>query len=186
MANKNKNIINPKDILKYSRCGGFHGKKDSSSPTLNAEETCFGIYMYMLERMFNLSNLSNRELENPYLQSQVDMTMALISSYVLGSCVDRSKNTVTFSPEHFKETFGYFNLPNSLPLKDFSGVMPYITQYVLMQNGIRLDNENLLMNNNVNSFIKDEKCTRNNAHVYAKYTMKSINQKIECLSELSN
>ena len=171
------NKINGIDAVKYFKCGDYHGWKKGIN--YNAEETCFGVYMYLIENTLGLYYKEKEYLEHPYVQSQIDTIRANIDQYVMNNCIDYNNKEVKFSREHFQEKFKDFVIPHSvLPLYASSNLMPYAVQYILMQHGIQLADKNTLLNSNDMSIaLNGAKFTTNNSPVYTSETKKSIDEK---------
>lgn len=176
MAEIKKNKITAQDILKFEKCGGYHGTNGKQS--LNAEETCFGMYTYLIDNMLSLRSLKPSERKSDYIQAQIDMLCALLKNYVLSNCIDQAKHEINFSVADFEKANKYLVLQNGSPLSNYSQLMPYVVQYVLMQNGIKLRNENCVVDvSRQSADILHQPYVGGNAYIYASQTMQSINNK---------
>lgn len=138
-----KQTLSVSDVKKYWKCGGYHGKRSENDPLLNAEETSFGIYAYAIENMFGLFNASKEKLADPYLQAQIDTAVEMFNWYAKKYCINFDQQTVAYDNFHFIETFKGFKLPSAnKAFTDPVNLMPYVINYILLQNGYELTDKN--------------------------------------------
>ena len=173
MKKEIKNRITPRDAKKYFKCGEYHG-----SNGMNAEETAFGIYMYIIENTLGIWQMDKERLDSPYTQAQVDMLVAVLENYVLTECYNKENKTVTYDSNQFAKQFENFNPVNSfMPLSNSMLLMPYAIQYILAQNGIQFEDRHYLIDTNDHSFLRMN-VKGGNAKVNVSDTIEEIEYKL--------
>ena len=185
------NIVKAEDVIKYARCGGYHGNTDRKNlPVFNAEETCYGNYMYLLEEAFNLRVINAKNpklLQDEGLNAEINKVVGTLEKYVMENCFDRENRTVNFSARHFIDAFSSPKNPALKTRKHIASnfaLMPYVIQYVLMQNGYYLEDRNkILKDYGETSVINGMRVSSNNPHVRMVNTQASIDKKREDFEE---
>ena len=182
------NIITASDVVKYSRCGGYHGNRGlKTSPQFDVEETCFGMYMYLLDNTFLLRTKTPEQLQDKGLNAQINKLVGAIEQYVMNNCVS-DKNKVVFNEREFKNQFSGSSKSQLMErFKSNSALMPYVIQYVLMQNGIEFsDNDRniILKEFGLQKGINGVSVVRKKKHVTMAKTKESVDRKREDFEDL--
>lgn len=148
-----ENRITAQMVLDNAKCGDYHGYRGGVK--FNAEETSFGMYMYMIENTLNLwSKRNSREINGAAIQAQIDMVVGILENYIL-NLIDKKSLEITVDAGAFQDAFRNFNV-DGVNLKDNCLLIPYVAQYILMQKGLHFKNEDVLLDSLDNSHIKQE------------------------------
>ena len=185
------NVVTAEDAVKYSRCGGYHGHRTGRGDVkLNAEETCYGMYMYFLDNVFNLRTRDAKELKSQALNGEINKVVGSLEGYIMSTCLDKVNKKVVFSEKKFVD---FFSRESGAQQKlrrriaNNAALIPYIVQYVLLQNGIAFEDRNIILRQyGDHDVIDGMKVTRNNKHVLMADTRSGIDKKIEDYRELGD
>lgn len=175
---------------KVYRCGGYHGHGGQ----FNAEQTALGNYVYFIDQVIGRDwdyIGAPSYLNSDYYDGAINLTVDMLEKYVLENCVNKQNSTVDISTENFIK---YFKLTkfesNSQTFKQNFGLFPYVAQYILMQNGIHLNDEKFVMDLDL-SYDRDKSYFLNIPFHYGEKvriedTVKSIYDKNNSLGKSDN
>lgn len=181
--------ITVQDAINYTKCGEYHGiipgySKDEVS--FGAEETCFGQYMYFITNVIGLTraNVERIAKEDPQtygrIQYQIDLIRNILEEYVMKNCIDRSNRDnimVKMNRDDFRADgeLGKIKLPKTeYFFAQNESQMPYVIQYILMQNGYQLEDKNFLLGYQMSNNLNGKKLINGNRFVKPAETMKKI------------